>query len=287
MVANPLAKLQARKFVFTINNFTEEQWATSLTLTEKFPDFYWCVGKEIAPTTGTPHIQGYVNFNGPRKSALWVQKCFNGHKPEDPGYVGYVKPAKGTDQANRIYCNKEGDFICNIPEQEAKAPDESPMERFNREIQEMVMEAYEGVEWNGWQQEILDIIAGKADRRTIHWYWESKGAVGKSFLVKYLQATESIVIADGKSADIMFMVLKELENLRLPRIIILDVPRDSIGWINYSILEKLKNGIISSGKYEGGSRPIPSPHVFIFANEAPNRAKLSADRWHVVEIDEQ
>jgi len=41
----------------------------------------------------------------------------------------------------------------------------------------------------------------------------------------------------------------------------------------------LKDGVVFSGKYEGGARLFPPPHVIIFANFLPDFTKLSADRW--------
>lgn len=47
-----------RNFVFTLNNYTEED-VERLT---KFPCRYIVFAKEIAPTTGTPHLQGYCEL---------------------------------------------------------------------------------------------------------------------------------------------------------------------------------------------------------------------------------
>jgi hypothetical protein len=38
----------------------------------------------------------------------------------------------------------------------------------------------------GWQTEIINLLKDKPDKRTIHWYWEDKGNVGKTTLCKYL-----------------------------------------------------------------------------------------------------
>jgi len=49
-------------------------------------------------------------------------------------------------------------------------------------------------------------------------------------------------------------------------------------------LESIKNGLFFSGKYESTQVVMNSPHLIIFANEPPDKSKMSADRWHIVRI---
>lgn len=51
--------MSVRRFRFTVNNWTEEQKAAILA-EPKFS--YVIVGEELAPTTGTPHLQGYAEL---------------------------------------------------------------------------------------------------------------------------------------------------------------------------------------------------------------------------------
>lgn len=69
-----------------------------------------------------------------------------------------------------------------------------------------------------------------------------------------------------------------------PSIIIYDIPRTQLDYVNYDALEKLKNGMAMSGKYEGGIILMPNPHVVVFANRPPDESKLSSDRWVIHEI---
>jgi hypothetical protein len=52
-----------RKFVFTMNNYTEEDEAmlTELLIKEEVLNLY--IGREVAPSTGTKHLQGFVRFD--------------------------------------------------------------------------------------------------------------------------------------------------------------------------------------------------------------------------------
>ena len=65
---------------------------------------------------------------------------------------------------------------------------------------------------------------------------------------------------------------------------IITVPRTAAGYVSYSAIEEIKDGMIYSGKYEGGFANIEHPHVIILANFEPEREKLSSDRWNVIEL---
>lgn len=64
---------------------------------------YLTIGKEIAPTTGTPHLQGYLE----------LKKKMTGRslKTNLPNGI-YLAPAKGTGAQNTTYCTKGGDSRC-------------------------------------------------------------------------------------------------------------------------------------------------------------------------------
>ncbi len=61
---------------------------------------YLIVGREVSPTTGTPHLQCYVVFKG-RKRITGVRKLF----PR-----AHIEDCKGTPIQNIIYCSKDDDF---------------------------------------------------------------------------------------------------------------------------------------------------------------------------------
>jgi len=87
---------QAKAFVFTINNP-----AGDIDFS-KFPAItYAIVGNEVAPTTGTPHQQGYVLFSTKRRLSA-IQKLLP---------TAHLSTAKGSPSQNKAYCSKEGHFI--------------------------------------------------------------------------------------------------------------------------------------------------------------------------------
>lgn len=89
---------QFRHFCFTYNNFNKnEKWREEIeeSLVELGANYYiW--GEEIAPTTGTPHLQGYVQ--------LVKRKAFNVVTKMLPKC--HITPCLGGSQDNVNYCNK-------------------------------------------------------------------------------------------------------------------------------------------------------------------------------------
>ena len=53
---------RSRDYYITYNNYDQDQIDKLAAL----ECVYIVYGKEIAPTTGTPHLQGYVRFKSPK-----------------------------------------------------------------------------------------------------------------------------------------------------------------------------------------------------------------------------
>lgn len=97
--------LRARSYVFTINNYTDDQCAfIKSTLVHNKRVKYLFIGKEIAPTTGTPHLQGFVHWTDarPKDAAM---------KDISPSRSFWIKPADGTPHESKKYCGKDGAWI--------------------------------------------------------------------------------------------------------------------------------------------------------------------------------
>lgn len=61
----------------------------------------------------------------------------------------------------------------------------------------------------------------------------------------------------------------------------MNLSRQAEGAFSYASVETIKDGLVFSGKYEGGTRLYARPHVIIFANWLPDMTKLSLDRWDI------
>jgi len=87
---------RSRNYVFTYNNYTvaDENRIRSL------PSRYLVYGREVAPTTATRHLQGFISFPNARGLAP-VRRLLGCH----------VEVARGTPAQCRTYCIKDGDFV--------------------------------------------------------------------------------------------------------------------------------------------------------------------------------
>ena len=69
------------------------------------------------------------------------------------------------------------------------------------------------------------------------------------------------------------------------RIFFFDIPRKSMEFIQYGVLEQLKDQMIFSAKYESVNKVIPHKvHVIVFSNEQPDREAMSQDRYYVTNL---
>jgi len=89
---------RSRNWCWTVSNYTDAQ---RLFIDESTAPVakYLCYQPEIAPTTGTPHLQGFVSFANPRTLA-GVSQLFGTCRP-------HLEPAGGTADQAIAYCEKE------------------------------------------------------------------------------------------------------------------------------------------------------------------------------------
>lgn len=134
-----------------------------------------------------------------------------------------------------------------------------------------------------WQVAVLESTQSVPDTRSVNWLWEAAGNAGKTWMSRYLAVMQdALILQSMKKADMIHLISKQLS-----KIVVFDLSRTSEdGAVNvvYEVAELLKNGYICSGKYDSRSLAFAPPHVFVFANFAPDRSKLSADRWNVKNI---
>lgn len=135
---------------------------------------------------------------------------------------------------------------------------------------------------NSWQREFIGtVIDQPVDNRAVWWIYDTIGGTGKSWLCDYLIATRGAVFFENaKSRDIAHAYNGE-------PVVVFDLARCSEGKVNYGAIESLKNGRIFSSKYDSKSKYFKPPHVVCLANWPPDRAALSQDRWHIVDLNDQ
>ncbi len=100
---------KSRRFCYTINNYTEEELKDFIKLAESLENHrYICFGLEIAPTTGTKHIQGYIELNESQRYSF-LHKYFN-FKRDKKILKFHIENANGTAEENKVYTGKDNEF---------------------------------------------------------------------------------------------------------------------------------------------------------------------------------
>lgn len=133
-----------------------------------------------------------------------------------------------------------------------------------------------------WQQQVVDLVAPMPDDRTVNWVCDPKGNIGKTVFAKYMYAKHDAIICTGGGAkDIacMLALLRDAgRDLNNKTTFIFNLARTTEG-ISYKGIEAVKDGLMTSQKYESTTLVFNCPHVWVLANQEPDQHKLSADRW--------
>jgi hypothetical protein len=258
-----------RKYCFTLNNYGEDKNIDQITDEFDKLEAKYIIGKETAKT-GTKHLQGYVEFKN--------KKAFSTIKKILP--KAHIEGAKGTRNQNIKYCSKESVYACNMVITTNASNLDIRKSRYRKK--------HIPAKWYPWQEQVIQLLNGKADDRKVVYIYDPQGGNGKSYLAKWIYLNYChVVICGGKENDVFNQLNGMLEDIPPDDeidVIILDVPRN--GYVNYQLIEKLKNGLLYSGKYEGGVCIFEPPHVVIFSNEAPKLDQFTKDRWNIVQISD-
>ena len=244
--------IKKRAFFLSWNNPPEDWLETLKTLGVMAK--YYVFQKEIGHKEKTPHIQGAFYFN----NAKSINELYN--------YTGKCGWQWADNiKACMLYCSKVDTREGETYVKGWKLP-----------------EKIEDIEPRGWQKDIIDIILKKPDKRTVYWFWEPHGGIGKTVLAKHICLNYDAIYVGGKAADVK-CAIASMENK--PKIVIWDIPRCMEDYVSYQGIEEVKNGIFFSGKYESGMVIYNCPHVICLANFPPELEKLSMDRWVMKRIE--
>lgn len=135
-----------------------------------------------------------------------------------------------------------------------------------------------------WELVITRMIMTTPDDRGVNWIWSSEGNQGKSVFCKFLVINfNAVFLSKGKYSDIINILFKTDMNNK--NCVIFDLPRNNGNKISYDAVESIKNGMVCNTKFETGYKMFEPPHIFVFANQPPQKEKLSEDRWNILCID--
>lgn len=300
-------KSKMKAFAFTHNNYTNDtvEYYSNLFANGVADGsiVYGVFGKEVAPTTGTPHLQGYVFFAERRRVGA-VRRLFAG---------AHVEQARASSEHNREYCTKGGDFVefgsaSSCPTQgkrtefdrfkdwlkaEPSWPSDAHIAenwtslygRYGKRLSDLrdllypkpVLETEAARD--GWQTDLLEELGSDpVDDRKIVFYVDEEGGKGKTwFIRKYLSAKDDgQMFGVGKRDDIAHA----LDPTK--RVFFFNIPRDNMQYLQYGVLESIKDRLVFSPKYCARTkRLINNPHVVVFSNEHPEMNKLTDDRYDI------
>lgn len=227
----------------------------------------YIIGEEVGEE-GTPHLQCLIKFKKKTRPFSYGQGDLI--FPELRGHWGdeFGKPVKNIPSA-KTYCMKDNNYITNMRiKKKVKLLDEDKMYKY--------------------QTFIINILKEEPNDRLIYWFYETKGGVGKSALTKYICSQYEAIILSGKASDMKYGIVAYMNKHEgcAPKIIILDIPRESLNYLSYTGIEEIKNGCFFSSKYECEMVIYNNPHVVIFANDLPEINKVSRDRWKIYKIND-
>jgi len=291
---------QGTRWVFTLNNPSPEEKLHVATLGTSERVKYLVVGREVG-VQGTPHLQGFIIFQ--RNHRFRRVKELIGQRI-------YFELAHAASHAAAEYCKKDEDFdeYGTLPEprgttnvlqdlytwnddfvrDNGRAPTSPEIARshptayirypriarclFHRGPPAHIREG----EPRQWQQELADELDGEADDRSITFYVDAAGGMGKTwfqqwYLTKHPDRTQ--VLGIGKRDDLAHMIDVT------KTVFFVNVPRGGMEYLQYTILEQLKDRMVISPKYNSHVKIFHhNVHVVVFSNENLDEDKLSADR---------
>jgi len=283
--------------VFTWNNYTPADVDYLATLDCQ----YIVYGKEVAPTTGTRHLQGYVYFTNARtvsavnklfKKKCWLkqangapEQCFDySTKTDGEFYERGVRP-KSDKEKGVLGQQRWVDAVQAATDGRFKDIPADLYLRYYGAIKRIRMEDREEkpvtdiVELRPWQAALKAKLEGPPDSRSVLWFTDLTGGQGKTEFAKWAVSNMSAhIVHNAKTADIAYGLPLS------PKIVIFDYTRSMELHVNYGVLEAVKNGMVFSSKYESRMKIFAKPHVVVFANFEPDQTKLSADRWDITNL---
>nr|AKV62260.1 putative spliced replication initiation protein [Didemnum sp. Sea Squirt associated virus] len=285
---------RAKNWVYTLNNPTGDEISKAEGLFLSTPGvIYHVFGKETGDS-GTFHLQGYVIFSQ-RKRLGQLREIF----PR-----GHFEVSRGSPHQASDYCKKEGDFkeFGSLPPQaQGKRTDWERLREYVEQLgrrpleRDLILEfpnlvgASYNISHDLHPQKRVANGSGKPTPRiprqpAIEFIVDPEGNSGKTWFCQYMitQHPDSVQYLRIAKRDDLTFAIDETRTIFL-----FDVPRGQMEFLQYNVLEQIKDRLIFSPKYSSTLKILTSNvHCVVFSNEEPDVSQLSSDRLRVVRLDD-
>lgn len=180
---------KSRNYCFTINNYTPEDLEKLHSLGSELSNHHFLIfGLELAPETGTKHLQGYIQLNDAQRFK-YLHKYF-ALKRNNKLFKFHIEIANGTPEQNIKYCSKDGDFYqYGTPVSQGKRTDMIEIKECIKEnpkdINKIIDERANNLQQLKFAQSIQPIYLTHRDPShppKVYWIFGSTG-VGKTSLI--------------------------------------------------------------------------------------------------------
>lgn len=306
--SSALRTSRAKRWVFTLNNWTEDELQTILDA-GRLRASYLVVGREQGEQ-GTPHLQGYVEWHVPIRFSTCKRILSD---------RAHLEIARAPAPENRAYCTKENDFeeigTCPTTGQGRRTdldrffdwsdefaenngrPPRTPeiarshpaiATRFPRilEIVRLRCERslfHQSPQPRDWQRRLREHLDAPPDDRKITFVVDPDGGLGKSWFVRWfldINPAETQVFRPARVQDIAHAVRCRTKYF------FFDVPRNGLAYLQFQVLESLKDRVVFSPKYNSTTKMLDHvPHVVVFCNEHPTDLEMTYDRYEYFDVN--
>jgi len=297
---------QSRRWCWTLNNPSDEiiEQISNLYTSDRFD--YIVFGFEVA-ASGTRHLQGY--FVAKTRIRLTTVKSHLSARV-------HAEIARGSHLQASQYCKKDGDYreygtlptdavgtanqfdafvawVNEYYEEHGHSPGERVIAReypalfcrYGQALGRLVEHTCPFAQLeNGtmyqWQQELWNFLEQDPNDREILFYIDEAGGKGKTWFIRYFmtQKPEQCQVLSSAKRDDIAHAIDPTKN-----VFFFNIPRGAMDFLQYTILEQLKDRMVFSPKYNSQTKILrKTPHVVVFCNEPPDMTKMSDDRYKIV-----
>lgn len=269
----PTTDVKSRDWNFTWNNYPQNFEELLLERLGPSSIKYIIMGREVCPTTGTPHIQGFVMFHNPRAVGKNMKKSGKPHARSLRGLFPTISWHKVYDTPHKAaaYCRKTDANAIEYGERPTGQGERTDLHAVAAELRAgarpedlAVSHTAEYIKYGrGIQMAYHDLHLHRDDRPFVVWFYGRTG-LGKNKIVEAKHGTDYYLKADGTPFWIGYdyqqaVILDEFTT----------VEKSKKGWDFETFLQ-----ILTSQRTEvhvkGGHARFSSPFIYVTSPHPPD-----------------